>query len=72
MRIRKHDVGPGRWHLTAWSSGGNEDREFWEWMRINCPECMCIKRSQWGTDPHWEIRGSDRGQMMLIMMAWST
>lgn len=70
MKIRKHDVGYNRWHLTAFSDSYSEDQAFYSWMTENCPECLCVKRSSYGMDPYWEVRGSDTGHMMLIMMRW--
>jgi hypothetical protein len=72
MRIVKHDVGYNRWHLTGYSNGRNEDIMFYAWMQEHCAECLCVKRDNYGIgQPHWEIRGGDITQMMLIVMSWS-
>lgn len=71
MRIRKHSGNETRWHLSAWTSGHQEDMLFYAWMQEHCAECMCVKRANYGSgDPYWELRGGDIGYMMLIMMTW--
>lgn len=70
MRIRKHDIGKDRWHLTVWPDGWMERGLFEEWVRDNIPGSMCAYRFNDGS-PYIEVRGSDPGDCMLLMLRWS-
>lgn len=71
MRIKRHDIGSGRWHLTIWTDGWLDRIRFETWMKENLPDCMCIYRFNDGNEPHLEVRGSDQGDCMLLMLRWS-
>ncbi len=76
MRIRKHNVGQQRWHISAFVNGGREKEEFLAWIRENMPDCFCTYREGLLYDPdnsrYFELRGTDHGQMMMIVMRWMT
>ena len=69
MKIRKHNVGSERWHLTVWA-GATEGDAFKRWMIDRCPECLCAFRFNYGVEPHWEVRGTNEADMMMIMLVW--
>lgn len=71
MRIRKHDLGNDRWHLTVNPRDWVEAKAFREWMSMNMPECMCAYRFNDGANPYYEVRGRDRQQLVLLMLIWS-
>jgi hypothetical protein len=72
MKIRSKDLGTNRWFLTMKSSGYKEDEAFKEWMDRNCPECMYVKRENYGEESYWEVRGGDMRTQTMILLRWST
>ena len=71
MMIKRHDLGKNRWHLTVKPTDWVEANAFKTWMSENMPDCMCAYRFNYGVDAHYEIRGSDRQQLVLLMLIWS-
>lgn len=70
MRYRSIDVGRDRFLMHIRTSGWQEDNEFKQWMIDNYPECMCVKRDHYGTDPYWEVRGGDTTIPITIKLTW--
>jgi hypothetical protein len=71
-KIRVHDLGPQRWHMTIrfdniYTNEVNFD--FKQWMHENYPDCLCIHRFNNG-DPYWELRGGDPADQAFIAMRW--
>lgn len=71
ISIIKKEVWPTRWHMRIQIKNWKQNREFFEWMKENCADCMCVRRYN-SSEPYWELRGGDRGLMMLIIMRWIT
>ena len=71
MKFRVKDLGEERWYMIGFSSGGKEDQEFYDWMNIHYPDCMFVKRSNYGDEPYWEIRGGDKRQQTMILLRWN-
>ena len=70
MRIRRHNVGDRRWHLSAYFNDWREKEEFQRWIKENISDCFCVYRDD-GRNRYFEIRGSDLGQMMVLFLRWS-
>jgi hypothetical protein len=73
--ILRHRSEGERWHLTVRTSTDTQqhrhERDAWlTWMQINCGDCMCVYRFNNGVDPHWEVRGGQLSQLMLLLMRW--
>lgn len=71
MRIRKHDVGERRWHLSVYFNGGREMEEFKNWVKENIPGCFCVHRDD-QTSRYFEVRGNDVRDMMMLVMRWAS
>ncbi len=71
LKIRRHDVGRDRWHVTVKPTGWAEANAFKGWMSEHMPDCMCAYRFNDGIESHYEVRGSDHQQLVLLMMVWS-
>lgn len=72
MRIRRHNVGERRWHISAFYDGGREKEEFHRWVKEHLPGCFCAAREDYTLGRYFEVRGSDPGQMMLLFLIWSS
>lgn len=72
MKFRVKDLGDERWYMLGFSKDHQEENEFVKWMTIHFPDCMFVKRSNYGDKPFWEIRGGDKRQQTLILLRWST
>lgn len=72
MKIRRKELGLNRFYLRMTSSGYAEDRAFEKWMDETCSECMYVKRSNYGEEPYWEVRGGDLRLQTLIILRWTT
>lgn len=70
MNLKKHNVGDHRWHISVYFELWKEKEEFSEWMKENLPECFCVYRDDGITLRHFEVRGRDVGQMMIIFLRW--
>lgn len=75
MRIRRHGIGDKRWHLSVYFNGGNEKHEFERWMKEHMPECYCVCREEYHHNDYqryFEVRGTDTGKMMMLLLSWAT
>jgi hypothetical protein len=73
-KIRVHDLGPQRWHMTVKFESpvvAGIEFEFKKWMADNYPDCLCIHRFNNG-DPYWEVRGGDPMDQAFIAMRWGS
>lgn len=70
VKIRRHNVGDRRWHLSVYCNDWRDIDEFRNWMKENMPECFCVYRDD-GRTRYFEVRGSDIGQMMVLVLSWS-
>jgi len=70
-KIRVHELGQERWHMTIRfdSFTSTATFEFKKWMSENYPDCLCIHRWNNG-DPYWEVRGGDPIDQAFIAMWW--
>lgn len=72
MRIRRHNIGDQRWHVTAFYDGGREKEEFKRWVDENIPGCFCVAREDYDGTRYFEVRGKDPGDMMVLVLRWSS
>ena len=73
-KIRVHDLGDDRWHMTIKFDRTDRppiNQEFKQWMQDNYPSCMCQYRFNNGTEPFWELRGGDPMDQIMIALRWS-
>lgn len=70
-KIKVHDLGPQRWHMTIWFPRSIPHGQFEEWMQENYPDCFCKWYINFGGDPYYEVRGGDPDDQMLIAMRWA-
>lgn len=71
IKVKTKDLGPNRFYITVTTESWREDQEFKDWMDEYCPDCMCIKRDNWGSRAYWEVRGGEKRHQMLILLRWS-
>lgn len=71
IKIKSKDLGPNRFYITVATDSWHEDLEFKEWMDQHCPDCMYIKRENFGEKGFWEVRGGEMRLQSLILLRWS-
>lgn len=70
MKIKNIDIGPNRWYLIVKPDNRMQELQFKSWMSEHHPEVLCQQRSPYHSDSYWEVRGSDLGVKLYIMMRW--
>ena len=67
--IRVYELGPTRWHMTI-NFDGNQKISFEKWMADMYPDCMCVYRSNYGSDGYYEVRGGNKEDQALVALMW--
>jgi len=69
-KIRVYELGEHRWHMTI-NFDGNQKISFEHWMAEMYPDCMCVYRSNYGSDGYYEVRGGNKEDQSLIALTWA-
>lgn len=71
MKIKKYNLGEKRWHIDAYPDNWKELADFKNWIKEHMPSCFCVYREDIFNNRHFEIRGTDQAQMMMIIFCWA-